>query len=80
DRIGGAQAPVAPWPRIAPLSTSEVKTLQQALTQRGFYQGPIDGKLGRKARNAIHAFQRGAGIAPADGFASKALLAQLRDK
>lgn len=80
DRIGGAQAPVVPWPKVAPLSAAEVKVLQQALAERGFYQGPIDGKLGRKARNAIHAFQRSAGIAPADGFASKALLAQLRDK
>ncbi|HXY57758.1 MAG TPA: lytic murein transglycosylase [Methylocystis sp.] len=80
DRIGGVQAPVVPWPKVAPLSTAEIKALQQALTQRGFYQGPIDGKLGRKARNAIHAFQRSVGIAPADGFASKALLAQLRDK
>jgi membrane-bound lytic murein transglycosylase B len=79
DRIGGAQTPVTPWPKVTPLATAEVKALQQALTTRGFYQGPIDGKLGRKARNAIHALQRSAGIAPADGFATKALLARLRE-
>jgi membrane-bound lytic murein transglycosylase B len=80
DRIAGAAAPVAPWPQIAPLSTNEVKSLQVALTARGFYRGPIDGKLGRTSRNAVHAFQRSAGIAPADGFASRTLLARLGGK
>lgn len=77
-RIAGHDIPLAAWPRFAPLSTADVKTLQQLLTQRGFYRGVIDGKLGRSSRNAIHAFQISAGISPADGFASKALLAQLR--
>jgi len=80
DRIAGGEAPVAPWPKIAPLATAEVKMLQEALTARGLYQGPIDGKLGRTSRNAVHAFQRSAGLAPADGLASRALLARLRGK
>lgn len=80
DRIAGAAAPVARWPKIAPLATSEVKAMQEALTARGFYRGPIDGKLGRSSRNAVHAFQRSAGLWPADGFASKALLAKLGGK
>ncbi len=77
-RIAGGGGLAAPWPRIAPLSTTEVKAMQQALAAKGFYRGAMDGKLGRASRNAVHAFQREAGVKPADGFASKALLARLR--
>ncbi|GLI91052.1 lytic murein transglycosylase [Methylocystis echinoides] len=78
ERIAGRDIPLAPWPRVAPLSTADVKAMQQLLTQKGYYQGTIDGKLGRTSRNAIHAFQLAEGIQPADGFATKAVLAQLR--
>jgi membrane-bound lytic murein transglycosylase B len=78
ERIAGRDIPAAPWPRIAPLSTADVKAMQQLLTQRGFYQGTIDGKLGRTSRNAVHAFQMAEGIQPADGFATKDVLARLR--
>jgi lytic murein transglycosylase len=78
ERIAGRDIPLAPWPRVAPLSTADVKAMQQLLTQRGFYQGTIDGKLGRTSRNALHAFQIAEGIQPADGFATKAILARLK--
>jgi lytic murein transglycosylase len=78
ERIAGRDIPLAPWPRVAPLSTADVKAMQQLLTQQGYYQGTLDGKLGRSSRNAIHAFQLAEGIQPADGFATKAVLAQLR--
>jgi lytic murein transglycosylase len=78
ERIAGRDIPLASWPRVAPLSTADVKAMQQLLTQKGYYQGTIDGKLGRSSRNAIHAFQLAEGIQPADGFATKAVLAQLR--
>jgi peptidoglycan hydrolase-like protein with peptidoglycan-binding domain len=42
--------------------------------------GTIDGKLGRTSRNAVHAFQLAEGIQPADGFATKEVLARLRGK
>jgi peptidoglycan hydrolase-like protein with peptidoglycan-binding domain len=48
------------------------------LTQKGYYSGTLDGKLGRSSRNAIHAFQLAQGIQPADGFATKDVLARLR--
>lgn len=79
DRIAGRRTPAAPWPRnIASLSTADCKEMQRLLTERGFYRGPIDGKLGRTSRNAVHAFQLSEGVQPADGFATKAVLERLR--
>jgi peptidoglycan hydrolase-like protein with peptidoglycan-binding domain len=80
ERIAGRDIPLASWPRVAPLSTADVKAMQQALTQKGYYQGTIDGKLGRTSRNAVHAFQLAEGIQPADGFATKAVLARLKGR
>jgi membrane-bound lytic murein transglycosylase B len=78
ERIAGRDIPLAPWPKTAPLSTAEVKEMQQLLTREGVYHGTIDGKLGRSSRNAIHAWQLAAGVQPADGYASKAVLARLK--
>jgi membrane-bound lytic murein transglycosylase B len=78
DSIAGRGALFVAWPRVVPLSTSECMAMQQLLTQRGFYRGVIDGKLGRTSRNAVHAFQLSSGLAPADGFATKEILARLR--
>ncbi len=80
DRIAGRDIPLTPWPKVAPLSTADVKTMQQLLSARGLYQGTFDGKLGRASRNAVHAFQLSAGIQPADGFATKEVLARLRGR
>jgi len=80
DRIAGRETPLVPWPKVAPLSTADVKAMQELLAQRGLYRGTIDGKLGRAARNAVHAYQLAEGIQPADGFATKAVLARLRGR
>jgi len=80
ERIAGRDMPIAPWPKVAPLSTADVKSMQQLLTQKGYYRGTLDGKLGRTSRNAVHAFQLAEGIQPADGFATKDVLARLRGK
>lgn len=80
DRIAGRDIPLTPWPKVAPLSTADVKAMQELLSARGFYRGVFDGKLGRASRNAIHAFQLKEGIQPADGFATKAVLARLRGR
>jgi membrane-bound lytic murein transglycosylase B len=80
ERIAGREIPLTPWPRVAPLSTADVKAMQQLLTQKGHYSGTIDGKLGRTSRNAVHAFQIAEGIQPADGFATKEVLARLRGR
>ena len=78
ERIAGRSTPTTPWPKVTPLSTNEVKSLQHLLAERGYYQGAFDGKLGRSSRNAIHATQINQGWLPADGFATRALLARLR--
>jgi membrane-bound lytic murein transglycosylase B len=78
EHIAGRDIPLAAWPRVAPLSTADVKAMQQLLTEKGYYSGKLDGKLGRSSRNSIHAFQLAQGIQPADGFASKEILARLR--
>ncbi len=80
ERIAGREIPLLPWPRVAPLSTADVKAMQQALTERRYYRGPLDGKLGRTSRNAVHAFQLAEGVQPADGFATKEILARLRGR
>lgn len=80
ERIAGRDIPLAAWPRVAPLSTADVKAMQQLLTQKGYYHGTIDGKLGRTSRNAVHAFQLAEGIQPADGFATKDVLARLKGR
>ncbi len=80
ERIAGRDVPLAPWPRVTPLTTAECRAMQQALTQRGLYHGAIDGKLGRVARNAVHAFQLSEGIQPADGLATKAVLERLQGR
>jgi membrane-bound lytic murein transglycosylase B len=77
DRIAGRPVPARPWPKVEPLTTSQCAAMQEALTRLGFYRGTIDGKLGRASRNAVHAFQISAGLAPADGFATKAVLDRL---
>lgn len=80
ERIAGRDIPIAPWPKTAPLSTAEVKEMQQLLTREGVYHGTIDGKLGRSSRNAIHTWQLAAGIQPADGYATKAVIARLKGR
>jgi membrane-bound lytic murein transglycosylase B len=77
DRIAGRDTPSKPWPKVTPLATADVVKMQQALAQKGFYKGAEDGKLGRGMRNAIHAWQLGAGVSPADGFATRAVLEKL---
>jgi lytic murein transglycosylase len=60
------------------LSLGDRIAAQKALARAGVYDGATDGKLGRKTRIAVHAFQRSVGMQPADGFLSKAVLARLR--
>ena len=79
QRIAGAPAPATPWPtKPINLSRKDKAFIQGQLAARGLYEGTQDGKLGPKARDAIHAYQTQAGLRPADGFATPALLASLR--
>ena len=68
---------VGVWPRDdRPLSLDERKALQQALTDRGFDPGPVDGIIGAGTRRALRQWQQQAGL-PADGYASAAVLEAL---
>src|SRR5262245_17171851 len=54
----------------------EVRTLQEALVQRGFQVGPIDGEFGPLTRAAVVSFQTTQGL-PATGIADDATLRAL---
>ncbi|MEZ5894091.1 MAG: lytic murein transglycosylase [Parvularculaceae bacterium] len=78
DEIAGRNtAIVTPWPRDdRPLTLEERKSLQQALKDRGFDPGPVDGIIGAGTKRALRAWQKQAGLA-ADGYASAAVLGVL---
>jgi len=52
------------------------KQIQRALKTAGFYQGPIDGKIGPKTKEAILKFQKAEGL-KVDGIVGKRTLAAL---
>ena len=68
----GTQAS-APSSAVKP-ATHEV---QQALKNAGFYQGPVDGKMGALTKEAIKEFQRVHGLKD-DGVAGRQTWAKLR--
>ncbi|MCM8766332.1 MAG: peptidoglycan-binding protein, partial [Candidatus Omnitrophica bacterium] len=47
-----------------------IRNIQEALRRAGFYEGPVDGKLGPKTRQAIKDFQRSKGLR-VDGIVGK---------
>ena len=74
---GRSNAVAAPWPRDdRPLSLTERKALQQALADKGYNPGPVDGIIGAGTRRALRAWQKDAGL-PADGYASSSILKAL---
>ena len=79
ERIAGRPALLQKWPAEAqPLDLAEREAIQRGLSARGLYDGKIDGRFGPVTRLAIHALQRGSGVARADGFPSRAVLELLR--
>jgi len=52
------------------------KQIQRALKNAGYYEGPIDGKIGPKTKAAIIKFQKANGL-KADGIAGKRTSAEL---
>ncbi|MBF0493911.1 MAG: peptidoglycan-binding protein [Candidatus Omnitrophica bacterium] len=53
------------------------KDVQQALKNAGYYDGPVDGKIGKGTRKAIKAFQKASGLT-ADGVVGKKTWSKLR--
>ena len=64
-KAGPASKPTAEpvtKPIAAPLAKGSKRDIQQALKNAGFYQGPIDGKIRPKTREAIKEFQQANGL------------------
>ncbi len=79
ERLAGRTVLRQPWPmETQPLTQAEREAIQRGLVARGLYDGKIDGQFGPITRFAIHAFQRGSGVAKADGFPSRAVFELLR--
>lgn len=77
DAIMGRRGPLTAWPtHLTPLTVAELRTLQQALNDRGFDAGVVDGIAGRRTKNALQAFQKTQGLV-ADGYPTKQVLALL---
>jgi membrane-bound lytic murein transglycosylase B len=60
------------------LTVDEVKEIQRRLNERGFKTDGIDGRTGSDTVRAIAAFEKKAGMDPADGYAGLKVLARLR--
>ncbi|MBB4658806.1 lytic murein transglycosylase [Parvularcula dongshanensis] len=78
DAVAGRDTSLAQdWPRDdRPLTLAERKSLQQALSEKGYAPGPVDGIVGAGTRAALRAWQKDQGM-PADGYASAVVLARL---
>jgi membrane-bound lytic murein transglycosylase B len=78
EHIAEREKPIlAAWPRTdRALSLEERKALQQALKDKGFDPGPVDGVIGAGTKRALKAWQKSAGL-PADGYASLDTLTRL---
>ncbi len=80
DEIGGYGGLVNDWNRpFTRLSFEEKQELQQRLSEHGYYDGKLDGKIGEGSRSAIKAFQARIGLAE-DGHPSKEVLLSLRKR
>ncbi len=79
DRIKGEGAFVRQFPggERAP-TVAELQEIQRRLTALGFDTGGADGRVGADTMRAVRAFQKKAGLKPADGYAGLKVLARLR--
>ena len=77
-RLAGYGGLVRDWNRpFERLSYTETEELQKRLGALGYYDGPIDGKIGSGSRAAIRAFQARSGMQQ-DGHPGKEVLRRLR--
>lgn len=79
DQIAGEGPFVKQFPGgERPLTLTEIQEVQQRLTLSGFDTGGTDGRVGSDTMRAVKAFQKKAGIKPADGYAGLKELEKLR--
>lgn len=68
DQIAGRAPLSVAWPNNAkPVSSNDIKLIQQSLNSKGFDAGAVDGLFGNKTRRALQQFQQSKGMV-ADGF------------
>ncbi|TVP47213.1 MAG: lytic murein transglycosylase [Halomonas sp.] len=80
DAIAGREGIAQSWPRDqATLTRDDVQELQERLNRAGYSVGGADGVMGPNTRQGLRNFQRDQGLIP-DGFATQALLEQLRSR
>ena len=78
DRMRGSGMFQTAWPTDDPgTSRAERRQIQQALLDRGYDIGEVDGLIGAKSRAAISAFQQSKGIT-VNGRAGQQVLKALR--
>lgn len=78
DQIAGYGGLTRDWNRpFTRLTSDETEELQRRLSALGYYDGPIDGKIGSGSRDAIMAVQGRLGLTQ-DGHPSKEVLSTLR--
>lgn len=76
----GQKAILRAWPKNdAPLTLTDKKKLQRALTSQGFDTKGVDGQIGPNSRRAIRAWQKANGL-PEDGYVEAKLLARILNK
>jgi membrane-bound lytic murein transglycosylase B len=80
DRCTGGEPFAQSFPGSErPPTLAEVQEIQRRLTALGFDTGGADGRVGNGTMLAVQAYQRKAGMNPADGYAGIKLLARLRE-
>ena len=78
ERLAEQPEQVLNWPiEDLPLSNTESRELQQALSDLGFDVGEVDGLFGRKSRGALRDFQLSQSLVP-DGYPSVSVLEMVR--
>ena len=79
DRCTGGAPFAQKFPGSEPAPTlADIQEIQRRLTALGFDSGDADGRIGNLTTLAVLAYQRKAGIEPADGYPGVGLLARLR--
>jgi rare lipoprotein A len=68
--------PEAPDAQVPALTEDQVKQAQEALKTEGFHPGAVDGVVGRRTREALHAYQAREGL-PTTGVLDEATFSRL---
>lgn len=71
----GSEHAATTRPATSGYDTSQVRSVQQALNDRGYDAGPVDGQWGPATRDAVRRFQQASGLAPTGELESGTLAA-----